>query len=280
MRIGRESDPRSAFKTTPPPGFVDTRIIDRGWSQCGAGPSGAVRRADGYRMDAEWTRWEAARTTRSMRAANAEDAGFVGGPDGDGVVPSRGRRGSRAVGSGSMPASMSGPRAARTCAERGTPDRQATARAGSDGLHAMERLTGRIGRWNDRNDRGPEIRRTRIAVTAFSQARWCPDTPAAARVVRGPVGRPRAGAAVRLRAALVDGDLRRSADAAARPLGAVVVDGLPCRAFNAGSPDAPRSGTLPAATEQGSRAILMASRPAAALVTCARSCPCGSSCLR
>ena len=76
-------------------------------------------------------------------------------------------------------------------------------------LHAMERLTGRIGRWNDRNDRGPEIRRTRIAFTAFSQARWCPDTPAAARVVRGPVGQPRAGAAVRLRAALVDG-LRQS----------------------------------------------------------------------
>ncbi len=232
LRIGRESDPRSAFKTTPLPGFVATRTIDRGWSQCiGMGR----RRADGHRRDNE-------RTTRSVRAANAEDAGIGRRREHAGIRSMSWRAGSR----GAESAMRARPAPAASGARRWA----GHSRAGSDGPHGMERLTGRIGRRNDRNDSGPEIRRTRIAVTAFSQARWCPDTPAAARLVRGP-GRPTARRCRRtVRAALVDGDLRRSADAPARPLGAVVFDRFAVPSVQRRFSRPPRSGTLPAAAAQ------------------------------
>ena len=169
-------------------------------------------------------------------------------------------------------------RAGRAPAASGSRRSAGHSRAGSDGPHGMERLTGRIGRRNDRTDRGPEIRRTRIAVTAFSQARWCPDIPPPWHAWPG---RPTARRCRRaVRAALVDGDLRRSADAAGRPHGAVGVDWFAMPSVQRRFPGPPRSGTLPAAAEQAPLRLLMASRPATVLVTCARSCPCGSSCLR
>ena len=68
--------------------------------------------AHGHRMDAEWTSWDAERTTRSVRAANAKDGGrfwstvpMVMGCAEPWGAEEADRWEGRAVGSGGMPGS-------------------------------------------------------------------------------------------------------------------------------------------------------------------------------
>ena len=209
--------------------------------------------AHGHRMDAGWTIWDAERTTRSVRAANAKDGGRFWStvPIGNGLCRAVGCRGSRrweaersargacrhpvderAGSHGAESAMRARPRAAGTCGERLT-DRPTNQACRSGGIGTPPRLR--------RRGQAPPYRlRVRRSSTAICAG-----------------------------ALMLPGRSEPSSSTGCR-----AECSAPVLLGRRSERDVARGGRA------GSPAILMASRSAATLVTCARSCPCGSSCLR